>query len=121
MKRQALIFTLFTVVPFISFAQKAYETENYTGEVNGKTAYLKLANGYIGASKIIIDPIIYYPNSAQPDDHHRMLFQPKYIQYNDYFILDSLQQSYTKAPAFITGRYHTRRRWIRVRFKLEGA
>ena len=49
--RKIFILVLFTISPIISFAQKAYETVEYNGTLNGMLIKFSLADGYLPASK----------------------------------------------------------------------
>ncbi|WP_143014216.1 hypothetical protein [Mucilaginibacter pineti] len=122
MRYTPLFILLLTALPFFCFAQKAYELECYSGKLNGKTIRLDLANGFIGATQIVIPrksglaPVIYYANSGTPETNNTMLFQSKYLQKKDYFILDNMKEAYEDLPRFITGKYYFRKQLIKVKF-----
>lgn len=80
---------------------------------------LKLANGFIGGSEIHIGNVTYYANSGRPETGNTMLFQSKYLQNGDYFVLSNMQQNYSPMPASISGKYHKGGRTVAVKFVLD--
>ncbi len=118
MKRSATFIILFIALPFLCFAQKAYETANYSGKLNGRSITLKLANGFAGGSEIHVGNTTYYANSGRAEANNTMMFQSKYVQNMDYFVLNNMQDSYGTLPPIITGKYYRGRKGVTVKFKL---
>jgi hypothetical protein len=124
MQHKALFILLLLTLPFCSFAQKAYETEQYTGKLNGKTIRLALANGYIGASKILLfntgksKPVSFIPDMDTADDQSRITFHSTFRHRQDYFMLNNMQGAYEQLPAYISGKYYLNKQVITVKFHL---
>lgn len=98
----------------ISFAQKAYETVEYTGTANGMMVKLSLADGYLVASKITLitknnNAKIFIAKNGVADTSGRL----KFIHYTaplkpskPYFLLSGLQDSFNLVPLTISGKYY---------------
>jgi len=116
MQPKILLILLLLVSPFLCFAQP--RTATYTANLHGKKIKLKLASGFGGASEIQMGNVTYYANSGHPDAGNQMMFQSKYVQNIEYFVLTNIQESYDKMPQVITGKYYRGRNSVTVRFKL---
>lgn len=122
MRYRPLLILLLIALPFCGFAQKAYNLERYTGKLNGKTITLELADGFIGGSAIKIprrsdqSPVTYYANSGMPEANNTMLFQSKYLQKKDHFILENMQEVYKDIPDYINGKYYFNKKAVAVKF-----
>ena len=112
--RKILIPTLLMISSIISSAQKAYETIEYTGMVNGMMVKLSLADGYLGASKITLNPknkkpSIFIPENGVEDANGQLKF-PHYTTSlkpsKPYFLLSRLQDSFNVIPPEISGKYY---------------
>jgi hypothetical protein len=110
-----LLCSLFCV---LCFTTRAFDAGNYSGTLNGKPMSLKLANGFIGGSEIHVGHVTYYANSSHAEGNNQMMFQSKYVQNLDYFVLTNMQDSYGTLPAVITGKYFRGRKGMPVKFKL---
>jgi len=117
MRSKALLILLLIVLPFVCFAQQ--RTASYTASLRGKPIKLSLANGFSGGSQIQVGSVTYYANSGHPDAGGHMMFQSKYVQNIEYFVLANIQDSYDKMPRVITGKYYRGRNSVTVRFKLD--
>ena len=124
MQHKTLYILLFTLLPFYSFAQKAYETEHYAGKLNGKSIKLELANGYIGACQIILrytgksKPTVFIPDMGVADEHNQLTFHAIAQNRQDYFILSNMQELYEQAPVYIKGEYHVNKKVAAIKFQL---
>ncbi|HMG08470.1 MAG TPA: hypothetical protein VK609_08170 [Mucilaginibacter sp.] len=124
MQHKALFILLLVVRPFCGFAQKAYETEQYTGKLNGRTIQLALANGYIGTSKISLfntdkgKPVLFIPDMGTADDQSRLTFHSTQKRWQGYFMLNNIQDVYEQLPAYINGKYYLNKKIIAVKFRL---
>jgi hypothetical protein len=117
MQPKILLILLLLVSRFLCFAQP--RTATYTVNLHGKQIKLKLASGFGGASQIQMGSVTYYANSGHPDAGNQMMFQSRYVQHIEYFVLTNIQESYDKLPAAISGKYHRGRSAVTLRFKLE--
>jgi hypothetical protein len=117
MRPKVLIILLLIVLPFVGFAQQ--RTAIYTASLRGKQIKLSLANGFGGASQIQMGSVTYYANSGHADAGGHMMFQSRYVQNIEYFVLANIQDSYDKMPGVITGKYYRGRNSVTVRFKLD--
>lgn len=109
--RQILILVLITISPIISFAQKAYETVEYNGNLNGMLIKFSLADGYLPASKITLTSkksIIFYPENGFNNDEKQIKFTPKTnlkeIE-KVYFILLNPKNELDQIPPQLSCRY----------------
>ena len=124
MQNKTLFILLLVVLPFCGFAQKAYETEQYTGKLNGRIMRLALANGYIAASTISLfntsknKPVLFIPDMGTADDQSRLTFHSTLKNRQDHFMLNNMLDAYEQLPAYISGKYYLNKQVITVKFRL---
>ncbi|WP_439697642.1 hypothetical protein ACFGVS_04560 [Mucilaginibacter sp. AW1-7] len=116
MQPKALLKLALSLLPFLGFAQP--RTATYTANLHGKQIKLSLANGFSGASQIQVGGVTYYANSGHPDAGNHLMFQSRYVQNIEYFVLANIQNSYDKLPEVITGKYYRGRNSVTIKFKL---
>lgn len=118
MKRNLLLIILICAFPVFSFAQKAYETEHYKATIQGREALLNLANGYIGATKIILKQksksVSYSPESGAASEKYVLRCNVK--GHTDYFVLNHVKELFTPVPRVVTGTYYIHKQAIPVKF-----
>ncbi|WP_184541748.1 hypothetical protein [Mucilaginibacter sp. FT3.2] len=119
MYRKLLPLTLLAILPFLAFKSEAFNNGSYTGRLNGRIIRLKLVNSFAGGSEIQMGNVTYYANSGHASADNHMMFQSKYIQNIEYFVLNNIQDTYTTFPDVITGKYYRGRRGVIVKFKLD--
>ncbi|QEC75289.1 hypothetical protein [Mucilaginibacter ginsenosidivorax] len=117
MQSKTLLILLLIASPFLCSAQQGAAT--YTANFRGQQIKLNLANGFSGASQIQMGSVTYYANSGHPDASNHLMFQSRYIQKIEYFVLSNMHDSYDKLPAFINGKYYRGRNAVSIRFKLD--
>jgi len=125
MKTKVLkLLILMVMLPLLSMAQKAYETVSYKGELNRQKIRLNLANGYIGASAIIIrfnsKSIQFTPEMGSANADGRLRFNRlKNSDHpsTDYFILDNMADAYETLPLVIKGQYYHNGKKINIKFR----
>jgi hypothetical protein len=125
--RKIIILTLSIITPIISFAQKAYETANYKGKVNGMVVKLSLADGYLAASKITLiakheKAKIFTPESGDADTKNQLKFL-NYINplkpVKAYFTLSNVEDNFSTTPTRILGKYNDGKREYPIILKIE--
>ena len=115
MKKLLIVLTIF-LIPFFALSQKAYDAVHYTSKVQGIIIKFTLGNGYINASEIKATDAkskkttAFLPEDGIITDHKQL----KFIRAaktgkasGDYFIMDSMEDYYEKAPANISGIYYS--------------
>jgi len=123
--KQLNIFLIIILLPFFTYAQKAYEAVPYKGVLNKKPVKLSFADGYIGASsitmtnskngkKVIFSPDLGYVGEDKKLKFHRSLPSP--FLSSDYFTLIDLTEYYDTLPAFINGTYYNKGKIYKIRF-----
>ena len=117
MQPKALLILALSLLPFLGAAQ--HRTATYTANLHGKQIKLSLANGFSGASQIQMGSVTYYANSGHADASNHLMFQSRYIQKIEYFVLANIQDSYDKLPEVITGKYYRGRNSVIIKFKLD--
>lgn len=121
MKHISIFILLLALFPLSGIAQKAYETERYSGKLQGQTIELKLADGYIGASEIkLLAPhsskiILYRPDSGVPDENYQITFSADGKTGAGYFILKNMQDAYDELPAAIYGQFKSGNKILAVK------
>lgn len=119
MLRKLLPITLLPLFTCFGFKTLHFNNVYYSGVLNGKTIRLKLTNGFAGGSEIQVGNVTYYANSGHPAANNSMIYQSRYIQNIEYFVLNNIQDSYSTLPNVITGKYYRGRRAVGIRFKLD--
>ncbi|WP_183562611.1 hypothetical protein [Mucilaginibacter sp. SP1R1] len=124
MPYKALFILLLATLPLFSLAQKAYETARYTTRLSNRTIRLTLANGYIGASEIVVfnanknKPKRYAPESGAPDAQNQLSFRPINNKGQEYFIMSNMQEAYGQLPAYINGKLYKNKQPVTIQLKL---
>ena len=94
--------------PSFSFAQKAYETLNYRGLVDGKIVNFSLADGYVAASRISFgskNPKLFYLKNTSAENNRQLKFVPHSKLTKSYFILIT-KDGFDKVSQQIFGNYY---------------
>lgn len=121
MKTLLLLIALFTLAPVMASAQKAYEAVEYSASHNNLKFQFTLGNGYLGASQVRLlqkdaKPVKFYPESNVPDNKDQLIFRA--AKYHDYFIMNSMHESYDQVPKIVIGRYWSGKTWSVIKFVL---
>lgn len=113
--RVFIIFLLLVVFPAFGFCQKAYEAGYYKGSTFGMTLKFKLADGYIGACEIISKDkktnkkSRFLPEEGAVGEDKKLKFYHYSAvgkKFDDYFILEGMEEAYGSLPAEIRGKYY---------------
>ena len=120
-----LIFSVFYFPLFASSqVPKAYDMVNYNSSLKGKLVKLHLADGYLGYSSISFytaskkKPVKFEPAASGPDEQDRLKFITYQPGHHEFFVLDSLFETYETTLTIINGRFYSGRQTIKVTFRL---
>mgnify|MGYP000990756912 CR=1 FL=1 len=108
-----LLLTLFAL-PILAFSQKAYEAIYYTGKTQNIFVKFTLADGYLAGCEIKTTDTKtkkaskFLPENGYADDDKKMKFyhySTSGKKFNDYFILEGIEESYDTTPKILYGQY----------------
>lgn len=121
MKILFLLIALLMLAPIVASAQKAYEPVEYSASHNNLKFQFTLGNGYLGASQVRLlqkgaKPVRFYPESGVPDNKDQLIFRA--AKHHDYFIMNSMHESYDDVPKMMIGRYWSGNHWSVIKFVL---